>query len=217
MTKVLITGATGYVGGRLVARAAATPGTHVRCLVRDPSRADAARRASRSSGRRPRRRARSPARSTGVDVAYYLVHSMGAGGGDFAQTRPRAAPTPSAGGGATPASGASSTSAAWRAARLRAPAQPRGGRRDPGRRGARAPSTSRAAMVIGAGSASFLMLRHLVERLPVDDRARAGSTRARSRSPSATSSSALARARGPRRPRPTRSSSAAPTSSPTAR
>jgi uncharacterized protein YbjT (DUF2867 family) len=38
VTKVLITGATGYVGGHL-APALLQHGLHVRCLARDPSRA----------------------------------------------------------------------------------------------------------------------------------------------------------------------------------
>ncbi len=81
--RVLVTGATGYVGGRLVPRLLER-GHAVRVLVRDgrriEGRAWAARvevaeddlLAPRSLG----------AALAGMDAAYYLVHSMG-GGADF--------------------------------------------------------------------------------------------------------------------------------------
>jgi uncharacterized protein YbjT (DUF2867 family) len=80
---ILVTGATGYIGGRLVPRLLEM-GYRVRCLVRDPSRLQ---------GRpwqgqveivagdvlQPDSLAQAMA---GVRVAYYLVHSLG-GGTDF--------------------------------------------------------------------------------------------------------------------------------------
>ena len=82
---------------------------------------------------------------------------------------------------------------------------------------AAAPDTvhARAAMVIGAGSASFLILRHLVERLPAMVCPRWIDTRTQ---PIAIRDvvGALA-ALADRRTRRARSSSAAPTSSATAR
>src|SRR5947209_5644505 len=92
-SRVLVTGATGFIGGRLVARLAAR-GSSVRCLVRDraSARASALEREGfdlhvgdvlrpdtlRGAGR-------------GIDAAYYLIHSMGRGGPrDFAP-RERAA------------------------------------------------------------------------------------------------------------------------------
>ncbi len=86
---MLVTGATGFIGGRLAARLADS-GSEVRCLVRDRqgARARALERAGfdlhegdvlrpetlRGAGR-------------GVDVAYYLIHAMGRGGPkDFASS-----------------------------------------------------------------------------------------------------------------------------------
>ena len=74
----------------------------------------------------------------------------------------------------------------------------------------------RAAMIIGQGSASFEMLRHLVRRLPVMITPRWVDTRSQ---PVAVDDvvRALADVAELERRRRARSSSAAPTSSPTAR
>lgn len=76
----LIAGATGYVGGLLAERLAAD-GREVRCLARDPVAA-----AKKLDARCEIVRGDVLQRETldaalaGVDVAYYLVHSMGRGG-----------------------------------------------------------------------------------------------------------------------------------------
>jgi uncharacterized protein YbjT (DUF2867 family) len=164
---VLVTGATGYVGGRLVPRLLAA-GASVRVLVRN---------ADRIRGREWAERVQVVTGDVhdddtlrvaleGVDAAYFLIHSMHAGA-DFAE-RDRAAAggfaaaAAAAGvshviylGGLLPASSDVSTHLASRAEVgdiLRATV----------------PTTEfRAGPIIGSGSASFEMIRYLTERLPM--------------------------------------------------
>ena len=110
----LVTGATGYVGGRLVPELLAA-GHRVRVMVRDKSRIDgrdwsddvevAVADATDADAVR--------AALEGVDVAYYLLHSIGQGK-DFAATEERIAQTFAGAAAATPESAGSSTSAGWR-------------------------------------------------------------------------------------------------------
>ena len=80
MKLILVTGATGYVGGRLVPRLI-EGGRQVRILVRDPRRVAGRKwagvaqvaRADLSTGEGLEAALR------GVDTAYYLVHSMSRG------------------------------------------------------------------------------------------------------------------------------------------
>jgi len=170
MTKrVLVTGATGFIGGRLAARLASSA-REVRCLVRDRSgsRARALERAGfdlhEGDVLRPETLRGG---GHGVDVAYYLIHSMGRGGSkDFA---------------------ASERAAAAAFARMaRAEGIERviylGGLGDPPHsqhlrsrleverillEAAPCSVALRASIVIGARSRSFRFLVRLVERLPV--------------------------------------------------
>jgi uncharacterized protein YbjT (DUF2867 family) len=73
---LLVTGATGFVGGRLVPRLLAD-GHHVRCLVRDPDRVTARWRADVElmTGRAEDTQAVWRA-ADGCDAAYFLVHGM---------------------------------------------------------------------------------------------------------------------------------------------
>src|SRR4051812_46174367 len=92
--RALVTGATGFIGGRL-ARHLGDGGAEVRCLVRD-SDSDGARALASEGfeihGGDVLRRESLAGAGEDVDVAYYLVHSMGRGGSaaDFAE-RERAA------------------------------------------------------------------------------------------------------------------------------
>jgi uncharacterized protein YbjT (DUF2867 family) len=162
VTNVLITGATGYIGGHL-APELLQRGLRVRCLARDPDRATLPEQAEVVQGDVLRERTLPPALE-GIDVAYYLVHSMGGGHGAFAQ-RDRA--------GAEAFARAASAAGVRRVVYLGGleggdSEHLRSREEVAGILAAAVPDTvhARAAMVIGAGSASFLILRHLVERLP---------------------------------------------------
>jgi uncharacterized protein YbjT (DUF2867 family) len=173
MTSVLLTGATGYVGGRLLPLLAAdaTGLGELRCLVRDPARApDAVRpyavRGDALSGDGL------DAALEGVEVAYYLIHSMRSGPArpeDFAARDRQAAAT----------FGAAAARAGVRrviylgglsgGARAEASSEHLRSREEVAEILARHVTQLvhvRAAMVIGPGGASFEMLRALVRRLP---------------------------------------------------
>ncbi|MFJ1807900.1 MULTISPECIES: SDR family oxidoreductase [unclassified Streptomyces] len=170
-TLCLVTGATGYIGGRLVPELLAA-GHRVRCLARSPDRLrDYPWAGDVETARGDVTDARSVAAALrGVDVAYYLVHALGTGE-DFEETDRRAAhifgeQARAAGvrrivylGGLTPAG----VPERDLSPHLRSRAEVGRILLDSG-----VPATVlRAAVVIGSGSASFEMLRYLTERLPV--------------------------------------------------
>ncbi len=164
---VLVTGATGYVGGRLVPRLLAA-GADVRVMVRDPGRLSGrawlpAVRVVAGDVLRPETVA---AALQGVDVAYYLVHSM-RGGPNFEHRDAEAA---AAFGRAAAAAGVRrivylgglGDAATELSHHLRS-------RQECGLALASAgvPVTEfRAGVIVGSGSVSFEMVRYLTERLP---------------------------------------------------
>ncbi|MEU4801528.1 SDR family oxidoreductase [Actinosynnema sp. NPDC023587] len=165
--RCLVTGATGYLGGRLVPRLLAE-GHEVRCLVREPGKlrdvpwagdVEVARGDVLDA-------ATLPAAMDGVDVVHYLVHSLNHA--DFADADRRAA---------------ENTARAAEEARVKRIVY-LGGLHPPGVElsphlasrkevgdvflASDVPAVVfQAAVIIGSGSASFEMLRYLSERLPV--------------------------------------------------
>jgi uncharacterized protein YbjT (DUF2867 family) len=163
---VLVTGATGYVGGRLWRQLEAN-GKRVRCLVRRQSilasRVGSTTEVVEGDVLKPDTL---EAAFEGVEMAYYLVHSMGSGGDFEAQDR----------------AAAQNFGDAARRARVRRIIYLGGlghgpdlsphlrSRHEVGEvlRASGVPVLEfRASIVIGSGSLSFEMVRALVERLPV--------------------------------------------------
>ena len=165
---ILVTGATGYIGGRLVPRLLAA-GNRIRCLVRDSSRLE-----GRSWHHeveivtgdvfQPDSLAQA---MQGVDLAYYLVHSLGGGSGFYQQDITAAANF----GAAARAAGVQriiylgglAVAAPGLSEHLRSRQQTGDSLRVAG-----VPVTEfRAGVIVGSGSVSFEMIRYLTERVPV--------------------------------------------------
>ena len=164
---VLLTGATGYVGGRLLPLLVAD-GWRVRCLARQPDHLSSRVQAGVEVVQGDLLNAESlSAAMQGVETAFYLVHSMGAKGDFEKQDRLAAENFASAArvagvrrivylgglGEDDPNLSAHLRSRHEVGERLRAHAVP--------------VIEFRASIVIGSGSLSFEMIRALVERLPV--------------------------------------------------
>ena len=165
---ILVTGATGYVGGRLVPRLLES-GHAVRCMVRDADRLQGrpwVGRVEVVEGDVLDETSLGPALAT-IDVAYYLVHSLGSGH-DF-QDRDAAAAR-SFGHAARHAGvrriiylGGLGDPSTDLSEHLRSRQQTGDALREAG-----VPVTElRAAVIVGSGSLSFEMIRYLTERVPI--------------------------------------------------
>lgn len=165
---VLVTGATGYIGGRLVPRLLEM-GCRVRCLVRDPARLE---------GRPWHDRVEIVAGDVlqpdtlleamqGVEAAYYLVHSLG-GGSDFHHRDLTAAHHFGTAAGSAGVEriiflGALAEEGPELSEHLRSRQQTGDALRAAG-----VPVTEfRAGVIVGSGSLSFELIRYLTERVPV--------------------------------------------------
>jgi uncharacterized protein YbjT (DUF2867 family) len=166
--RILVTGSTGYIGGRLVP-ALLQAGHDVRCLARDP-----------------RKLSQDPWRDqvevvpgdvldattlvpamAGCDAAYYLVHSMDGSGGDFRQRDQRAAATFR---DAAAAAGVGRIIYLGGLGSGEDLSDHLASRQEVGAvlaEGSTPVTEVRAAVIIGSGSVSFEMMRYLTEVLPV--------------------------------------------------
>lgn len=161
---ILVTGATGYIGGRLIPRLLEA-GYAVRVFVRDARRIEGRRwfdKVEVAEGDLENRDEISRA-MTGIDAAYFLVHAMNEGG-DFAEREKAIAENFALAaknvekiiylGGLLPEGNVSEH------------LQSRATVGEILRQGGRA-TEFRAGPIIGSGSASFEMVRYLTERIPV--------------------------------------------------
>ena len=168
---IAVTGATGYVGGRLVP-ALLDAGYRVRCIAREPRKLEERNWRHRPGVTVERSDLSDPVALTdqlqGCSAAYYLVHSMQVSGREYAE-RDR-----------TLAEVFAKSAAAAGVRRIvylgglgelgHGLSEHLSSRRQVEQvlASTGVPLTSfRAAMIIGSGSASFEILRYLVERLPV--------------------------------------------------
>ena len=164
---VLVTGATGYIGGRLV-RVLESAGVRLRCLARQPgalaSRVSPGTEIVAGDLLDPASLDRA---LVGIDVAYYLVHSMGAHG-DYRETDRIAArhfgdAARRAGVRRIVYLGGLATGDEAFSTHLKSRIETGQALRESG-----VPVVEfRASVVIGSGSLSFELIRALVERLPV--------------------------------------------------
>lgn len=166
--RCLVTGASGYIGGRLVPELLAA-GYSVRCMARDPGKLSDRPWSAQVEITAADALDRSGVRQAldGIDVAYYLIHSLGTGSSFEQRDRDSARIF----------ADAARDAGVKRIVYLGGITSGRHGQLSPHLRsrgevgnillGSGVPTAAlQAAVIIGSGSASFEMLRYLTERLP---------------------------------------------------
>lgn len=164
---ILVTGATGYIGGRLVPRLL-KKGYSVKCMARDPKRLEGKWNDAEIVYGDVSDFNSIEGALKNIDAAYYLIHSMSAGEDEFADMDLKAAENFSRKAKAAGVKriiylGGLGNTGEDLSKHLKSRQMTGDKLREAG-----VPVTEfRAAMIVGSGSLSFEMMRYLTERVPV--------------------------------------------------
>lgn len=167
--KILLTGVTGYIGKRLLP-VLLDAGHEVVCCVRDPDRFPAREYSLKKLSviavdfLQPETLKKIP---KGIDAAYYLIHSMSTGAGEFSQMEKDCAENFRDSMNGTSVRQVIYLSGIINEEKLSRHLESRMAVENILKQGKYALTTLRAGIIVGSGSASFEIIRDLVEKLPV--------------------------------------------------